>query len=77
VLAGNLVWLGSYATCKTIPDAHYCLSPDVTVTVKTGNKTTVCIDNLSERQIICKSHPSSLFKSTVELPEVAEIISLY
>lgn len=45
VLTGSLVWLGSYATCKTIPDAHYCLAPDVTVLIRNGNKSTVCIDN--------------------------------
>ena len=45
VSTGNLVWLGSYVTCKTIPDAHYCLAPDVTLLIKNGNKSTVCIDN--------------------------------
>ncbi|XP_022805680.1 O-acyltransferase like protein-like [Stylophora pistillata] len=30
---GNLVWLGSYETCKTIPDAQYCLAPGVTFTI--------------------------------------------
>ncbi|KAJ7365133.1 hypothetical protein OS493_007782 [Desmophyllum pertusum] len=42
VFSGNLVWLGSYSTCKTIPDAHYCLAPDVTLQLNTpGNKTTI------------------------------------
>lgn len=45
VLTGNLVWLGSYATCKAIPDAHYCLLPGITILIKNGNKSTVCIDN--------------------------------
>lgn len=40
VLTGNLVWLGSYATCKAIPDAHYCLLPDITILIKNGNKST-------------------------------------
>ncbi|KAL9976325.1 hypothetical protein ACROYT_G013615 [Oculina patagonica] len=38
VSSGNLVWLGSYATCKTIPDAQYCLSTDVTIVIFTGGK---------------------------------------
>ena len=45
VSSGNLVWLGSYATCKTTPDAHYCLFPDITILIKNGNKSTVSIDN--------------------------------
>ena len=47
VLTGNLLWLGSYASCKTIPDAHYCLASvtDVTLLIKKENKSTVCIDN--------------------------------
>ena len=32
--AGNLVWLGSYATCQNITDAQYCLAPSVTIQIK-------------------------------------------
>ena len=33
LFAGNLVWLGSYATCQNMSDAKYCLAPSVTLQI--------------------------------------------
>ena len=37
---GKLVWLRSYARCKTIPGAHYCLAPGVAFTINSGGNIT-------------------------------------
>ena len=47
---GNLVWLGSYARCKTIPGAHYCLAPSVTFTINSGGNITKIPVN---KQLVC------------------------
>ena len=48
ITKGNILWLGSYASCQNIANAHYCLAA---VSVTVSNKVVIgCSSALKDRE---------------------------